>query len=503
MKNKAYILLVYLAILGVACQKEVTEISPVGVLSANLAFSSAQKIENSVIGVYNDLQDGNPNGVVVNPNAGASNFLSGRALIYVDLMGEDVFDKGSFFGGLPNFSQLANSGIATAIWTAGYASIADANRVSAGIAANASLLSGSKAKEFTAECLFIRAVSQFYLVNFFAQPYNFTADASHPGIPIMTESFSNNDPAANKPRATVAAVYNSIIADLNTALTDLPASYPTLYATKTRATKATAAALLARVYLYKGDYDNAKKVSLSIITGSYGSFALRPTPNGAFGPGNYQTSETIWSIPNNVNDNPNTNAALPQHYMPTGRGDLAVSSSFRNASTNPYFAADDKRRTTMLINGPAPNAAFFYTNKYPDVATRADWSPVFRYAEVLLTYAEATARVSATVDADAVDKLNMVRDRSRVSAPQYTVLSFASKDALIAAILGERRIELAFEGHRFWDLMRTKSPVANKYDADGISLLPVQVYGSNKNIFPIPQAEVDKSVGVLTQNPGY
>lgn len=490
MKKYSYCLFFTLALIFMSCEKDVTEIPPVGVLSSDLAFSSAQKIETTTLGIYNDLQ--------------SPDFLSGRALIYIDLLGEDIFDKGNFFGTLPIFNQLSSNNIPNLLWTAGYKAIADANRALAGISANAARLTPERAKELSAECLFVRSVSNFYLVNFFAQPYVFTADGSHPGIPLYTEAFYNNNPGANKPRATVAAVYAAMIADLTTALADLPAAYPAVYGTKTRATKAAAAALLARIHLYKGDYANAKAVTQSIIAGTYGNFSLRPTPNGAFGPGNYQTNETIWSIPNNLNDNPNTNNALPQHYFPNGgRGDLAVSSSFRSATGNPYFAIDDLRRTTMLFNGAAPNAAFFYTNKYPDVATRADWAPIFRYAEVLLTYAEAGARLSATIDLDAIAKLNQVRDRARVSAPQYTAASFLNKDNLIAAILGERRIELAFEGHRFWDLMRTKTAVTNKFDSDGITPVPSQAFGNQKSIFPIPQGEVDKSAGVLVQNPGY
>ena len=122
---------------------------------------------------------------------------------------------------------------------------------------------------------------------------------------------------------------------------------------------------------------------------------------------------------------------------------------------------------------------------------------------MLLTYAEAQARTATGIDADAIAKLNLVRDRARVSKPQYTVGSFTTKDELIAAVLGERHIELAFEGHRFWDLMRIKASVTNKYDSDGTSLLPTQPYGAKKNIFPIPQLEVDKSKGVLVQNEDY
>jgi hypothetical protein len=121
----------------------------------------------------------------------------------------------------------------------------------------------------------------------------------------------------------------------------------------------------------------------------------------------------------------------------------------------------------------------------------------------LLTYAEAQVRTTNTIDADAIAKLNLVRDRARVSKPTYTVASFINKDELLGAILGERHVELAFEGHRFWDLMRVKASVTNKFESDGTTLMPVQPFGALKNIFPIPQLEVDKSKKVLAQNDGY
>jgi hypothetical protein len=106
------------------------------------------------------------------------------------------------------------------------------------------------------------------------------------------------------------------------------------------------------------------------------------------------------------------------------------------------------------------------------------------------------------VDADALAKLNLVRDRSIVSAPSYVAGDFATKNDLINAILGERRIELAFEGHRIFDLHRLGLGVTHRLDGD-FSPLPDEAYGADKSIFPIPQNEVDESKGVLTQNPGY
>lgn len=485
-----------IAVIGSSCHKQVLEIEPQNLLSSDLAFSTPEKIESAVLAGYDGLQD--------------AEFLSGRLLVYVDVMGEDIFDRTNYFADLPRFNLLASSGIASNVWTAGYQAIARANRALAGIADNSSILTDTKAKELIAECKFVRAVANFYLVNFFGQSYGFTADASHPGIPLITQSFTSNDAAANQPRSSVDAIYTAVITDLTEALTDLPLEYTSYtndaYHNKTRGTKAAASSFLSRVYLYKGDYANAKKYSLDVINGNYGAFALNSTVEESYiaVSGEYITNETIWSIPNNVNDNPNTNNALPMHYYPDGRGDLAVSTSFLSTTTNPYFAMDDKRRGMVISGTTSPTAAYKFTSKYTDITGRADWAPIIRYAEILLTYAEAQARTAAGVDADAVAKLNLVRDRAKaITTLSYTVGSFANKDALIAAILGERRIELAFEGHRFWDLMRIKANVTNKYDGDGTTLLPTQTYGANKNVFPIPQIEIDKSVKVLVQNDGY
>ena len=492
-----YIFYIFLtiAVIGSSCHKQVLEIEPQNLLSSDLAFSTPEKIEAAVLGGYDGLQD--------------PEFLSGRLLVYVDLMGEDIFDRTNYFADLPRFNLLANSGIASNVWTAGYQAIARANRALAGIAANSSKLTAAKAKELIAECKFVRAVANFYLVNFFGQPYGFTADASHPGIPLITKGFTTNDPAANQPRSSVGAIYTAVITDLTEALADLPLEYTgytnDAYHDKTRGTKAAAASFLSRVFLYKGDYANAKKYSLDVINGNYGTFALNGTVDESYVSvsGEYITDETIWSIPNNVNDNPNTNNALPMHYYPSGRGDLAISPSFLSLTTNPYFALDDKRRGMIISGTNSATAAYKFTRKYTDITGRADWAPIIRYAEVLLTYAEAQARTATGVDADAVAKLNLVRDRAKGALPSYTVVGFANKDALIAAVLGERRIELAFEGHRYWDLMRVKASVTNKYDGDGTTLLPTQPYGAKKNIFPVPQLEIDKSQKILAQNDGY
>ena len=481
-----YTTLAFALSMGACKKKVVDDIQPIDRITKDLAFSTPERAEAAVVGAYDGLQ--------------SAEFLSGRALIYADLLADDVIDKNSFFGDFARYNMLSNNGIAANMWNAAYAAIGRANRAMAGVQASGNVVAAAKASQLIAECKFVRAIAHFYLVNFYAQGYNFTADASHAGIPIVTESYTSNDPAGNLPRSSVAQAYTQIIKDFTEALADLPLTYSSTSVTKSRATKAAAAALLSRVYLYKEDWANAKTMAGRVIGGEFGTFSLNAAPNGVFGPGKYTTAETIFSIPNSTNDNPNTNNALPQHYYETGRGDLTIAPGFFNAS-NTYFAADDKRRAMILANTQTANAGNFYTAKYPDVATRADWAPIIRYAEVLLNYAEATARLATGVDADAVTKLNLVRDRSRVAAPPYTVASFATKQDLINAILAERRIELAFEGHRYFDLKRTKTSFT-RIDSDKTTVITVQ-YGSNKFILPIPSSEIDKSQGILVQNPGY
>jgi hypothetical protein len=492
MKNNFLKFLFVSSLLIASCKKEDTyDIIPGETTTSGLQFSTPQGQEGAVIGAYN--------------NAQGAEFLSGRALVYVDLMGDDVFDRQGFFGDVPRFNALSNNGLASGFWATGYLTIGGANRAIKGITENPGVVTATKANQLIGEAKFLRAVSHFYLVNMFAQTYTFTSDASHIGVPVITTSFGSAT-GANTPRNTVKQVYDQILLDLNDALANLPNSYTGVYQTRTRATKAAAAAMLARVYLYMGDWARANTNASAVIAGTYGAYALRPTPNGAFGSAtNNQTNESIWSIPNSTQDNPNTNNALPQHYFPNGRADLPLSSNFLDIATNPFFAMDDLRRTNMIVPGVAATntTAFRFTNKYPQTTTRADWSPILRYAEVLLTSAEAKARLATGVDASAITHLNLVRDRARVSASQYSVTSFATKQDLINAVLGERRIELVAEGHRFWDLMRNKLPLVGKKDNDGIAVIPTLPANAPRAIWPIPQREIDASAGALVQNPTY
>ena len=105
-----------MAAIGSGCQKKVLNVEPQDLLSGDLAFSTPEKIEAAVVASYDGLQ--------------SRDFLAGRALIYVDLLAEDVFDRTTYFAELPRYNLLSNSGLAAGVWTAGYDAIARANRAS-------------------------------------------------------------------------------------------------------------------------------------------------------------------------------------------------------------------------------------------------------------------------------------------------------------------------------------------------------------------------------------
>lgn len=456
----------------------VLEQDPYTALTAADAFSSADRISKTATGMYDGLQN--------------AEFLGGRALIYGDTRSDDT-NASPYFSSIANpQSTLANDGYATNAWTGGYRTLYAANYFLQGIAANSGKTSATLEAQYIGEAKYIRALVNFHLVNLFAQPYNFTADASHLGIPIQLtapDAVQAFDASQNLSRSTVKQVYDQIEKDLLEALTGLPETYSTAFDRTGRATKDAARTLLSRMYLYKGDYTNAAKYSADVITGA--RHTLNASPITPFTATSFQTSESIFSVAMNTSDNPNTNNALGQHYGAARRADITVTPYARIDSTQ--FRSKDRRRTLLLTSGSTYPAAtaLVYTNKY--LNTSADYVPIHRYSEVLLNRAEALAQLATGVSTDAITLLNQVRSRSVPAIPAYpayTAASFASKQALIDAILFERRLELAFEGHRFYDLMRYKRN-STRFN-----------YGDQKAVFPIPLVDTQQNPN-LVQNPGY
>ena len=523
--NKKILAFSMVAALTLGCNK-VLDVTPYVSFSDATAFSTPQRVLLALNGVYDGAQSGFYVGNVVRGYPfGAANIEQG------DMRGEDMLNQAQFYQVTyeANYnSTTPNNGF---MWQTLYALINRASLTIEGIkgAATGGIIDQPTALQYEAECRFLRAMAHHELVINFARPY---ADGNGSKLGIMYRDFGiNGDATAAKAkeqvRETVAQNYDKILADLDFAENNLAVKIPASDGTPSnyRATKAAAIALKMRVKLHKGDWAGVITEGNKLVpaTAPYvspiGGWKLNAAADGAFT--NNLTDESIFSIKNDANDNGGNNGALA--YMlstPTlgGRGLVRISPISYNLQT---WKCDDKRRTLLLTQ----DGRSYYSTKYRDITNRTDAAPQIRYAEVLLTLAEAEARNAAAVSTRAVELLNAVRNRALAdpATQAYTVASFVDKKALIRAILDERRIEFLGEGKRWGDIHRlaldadfntggipAKMTFANatfaSYNCATNPVLtksiPAIPYNDFRFIWPIPLEETQQNAAIV-QNPGY
>lgn len=515
-----------LSLLFSSCDKEVTDLKPYDRITEISAFESPERVELAMAGVYDAAQSGfYLGGAVRGYPFGAASIEQG------DMRGEDMLNVATFYAITYGATYNASSANNQYMWETLYALINKANVVIEGVqgAAEKGVITAEKAKAYEGEARFLRALAHHELLIQFARPYKHSADASHAGVPYRTTAVNTParvDEAKEQGRNTVKESYDKLIEDLNFAEVNLPDTR-TGSLKITRATKGAAIALKTRVLLHKGDFAGVITEGNKIVgstapyTSTIGGYALAAKPDVPFA--SYaNNTESVFSIENSTTDNAGVNGGLPAMYgISPARGLVAISPIIYNAS---FWKADDLRRTLLTTN----NGRAYFSTKYRDAATNSDYAPLIRYSEVLLNMAEAVARTSATVDARAVSLLNAVRNRSVTNvADQYTIASFLTNDALIQAILNERRIEFLGEGRRWADIHRlAKDPVYNtggipakvaygnttfaswsaasgSVAASSLKIAAVP-YDDYRFIWPLPITEVNANpVLAAQQNPGY
>lgn len=524
MKKLILIPAVMLVLFITSCE-EIIDLKPYSSISDATAFSTPSLVALSVTGMYNGAQVGYYDGGFRGYPFGAAFVEQGEA------RGEDVVNNATFY----QLTYMATYDRTTAnninYWFDCYRLINRANIVIKGVndAVTKNIITAAQGNIYLGEAYFFRAITHLELMWHFARPYKYTADASHQGVPYREVAIDNLDAVdagTALGRNTVAECYQKILADLDFAEANLPLKGALSANAKiTRATKGAAIAYKTRVCLHMWDFARLKTEAAKILayTGS-NAYAITADPNTPFSSG-YSNSESVFSIENSAANNPGVNAALPQMF---GRRQLVNISPiiWRNSA----WLADDKRRSqasgAFVINAPTG----LVTNKYKDQTNSTDPSPVIRYAEVLLNLAEAycrTASMTGAPDATALNYLNQVRDRSLATpaTQSYTAASFANNQALLGAILNERRIELVCEGRRWPDIHRLQdcpyfpingipgklanasvaaalytlgTPYTGPY---GVAAIPGTDY---RFLWPIPQREVDINPTLAAQqNPGW
>jgi hypothetical protein len=450
-------LLAAAALLG-ACDQPL-EVDPDSQIPFEEALNSPDEVAAGVRGIYDAMQ--------------ADGGYNRNLLVFPDLYADNLAFTGTFDTDAEvseRAVQPSNSSL-DGIWGTAYEAINRANNVIASIP-NVAGISASEAAQYRGEAEFLRALNYHNLVRWFG------------GVPLVLQpnwAVGDNENTF-APRATQAQVYAQIEADLVSAAALLPTT-----STEFRATRGAARALLARVYLDQGKHAQARDAATAVI--SSGRYSLTNPFSNLWAVEN--SPESILSIQYSVNDF----NELAFWFFPSdfgGRRGFAPTADL--AAT--YRGEGDTQRYEATI-GFYRSGTRRYGRKYFRIATGEDNVIVLRLAEMYLVRAEANARLgapTATVLAD----INVVRARAGVAPLTAESIDDGDpdtsvQDELLAAVLEERRLEFAMEGHRFFDLRRILGP------AGAAEFLEIPEF---RLLFPIPQSERDANPN-LTQNPGY
>jgi hypothetical protein len=439
-------------------------LEPYANVSNDSYFETIGDFRAAVVGVYDQIS--------------IADYYGRSIHLMSDIMSEDVKQSGSAnrYQEFADFEGQVVTGhdYETELWAEGYEGV---NMLNMMIMAEPDLPSGVQAEytQIMGEAYALRGLIFFDMVKMYAQHYSFTADASHPGVPIVLEP----DITALPSRNTVGEVYQQAISDFNTGIGMMSQTRDGPY----MMTKEAAQALLSRVYLYMGDWSMAVSMADAVINSGKYSLVEGQAYIDQFATGG--TSEAIFEIQNTDTDNRGSDS-LGGMYRASGYGDYLPAKDLLDqidpADLRWQFFVEDPLLTGIY--------ASHRVNKWP-TRSNTDNIPVIRLSEVYLNRAEANARLGQ--DAAAQADLNMIRQRAGVADVT------ATGQALLDAIALERRIELGYEGHRIHDLMRNKMSI-HRVDVTGD--VADMAYPCNFCVLPIPQPETDTNPNMV-QNAGY
>lgn len=326
------------------------------------------------------------------------------------------------------------------------------------------------------EAKFLRALSYFKLVKVFGDvPVNLSASPSLTDVSIL-----KRQPAAN--------VYNVIIPDLVDAIAVLDAEIE-----DGRASKYAAQGMLGKVYMQMGNFSNAETELADVVNGAAAAgISLKENFDEIFGAANeVENSEIIFStqVSSSIVDEYSFGSDFWNWYVGDDpKADYPVDPDLVAAfdASDANGGGTDLRRAVTLH--PEGKTAIKFP-KEGGLGAEHDWIEL-RLADVLLLYAEAMNENGASAE-DVLDVLDPIRTRAGLAPLDHTVLN---TQALVRqAIADERRLELAFEGQRWFDLVRTGTAQSEMGET----------FDSKYYLFPIPVSEILATDGVITQNDGY
>ncbi len=476
--NRIYLTTVLLLLPAfAACDSgSILDLAPIDEASVDNFYKNPDDYVNAVNGVYASLRSAGTynRGIWLFAEMRGDNTRYGRPLP------EQEVDR---------FNVEPTSGFTASFWRDHYAGIARANAVLDRLE-KAEFGNPALRDRLAGEAKFLRALMYFNLVRAYGE------------IPLVLKEIKNIQEGYTYGRAPVAKVYEQIIADLKDAAAKLPASYGS--SDLGRATKGAAHGLLGAVYLTNKDYSNAKAALETVIQS--GQYQLWPTYADVFKPANAHQKESLFEVEYKAG-NIGQGSSYMFQYSPYPYSEPVGgvgSGEGLNVPTDEFIALyepGDLRKAVSMKESftttkgevvSIPYITKYHVTPFANGDTDANWI-VLRYADILLMYAEVLNEQGQT--AQALTVIDPIRTRAGLQP-----LRGLTQQQARAAIDRERRIELAFEGQRWWDIIRSGRAVEiMNTSGAGFTMEPYEV------LYPIPQAQIDviNDPAKLWQNPGY
>ena len=444
-------------LLMISCDDFVQVDVPSTQLSSPLVFENNSTATAALGAIYAQIRD---NGLLTgNPNGMQSKL--GEYTDELTFYGAGGQTDASFYNNIviPTNTDVKNW------WNTTYQQIYATNALLEGVQ-NSKSLTASQKERLRGEALFIRALLHFHLTNLFdAIPY------------VKTTDYTANTKIG---KIGITKVYENVEMDLLVSEALLDVEY--ISSERIRPNKATVQALLARLYLYSGRWNEAANSASAVLNNSF----LYEDD------GNLETvflkdnMANIWQLLPDT-DGRNTLEAETYVFLQGPPPVSALSMEFVNS-----FEVGDLRRTHWIKKVTNGSAVWYHAYKYKaynNSQGSLEYSIVFRIAELYLIRAEARAQQGELITAK--EDLNKIRNKAGLSNT-----SAVTKEQIISAIIKERKSELFTEGHRFFDLKRNQL-------LDEI-LTPIKPgWDTNDKLLPLPETELLLNPNLEPQNTGY
>lgn len=455
--SKLFLSVTLLVSLFTNCDNFVDVDLPNSQLTASTVYEEKATANAAMTQVYAKMRDA---GVLTGYSNGLSNLLGNYA--------DELTVNGSTLEGPVTFYNnvvLPSNANVKSLWNTSYEQIYGANAVLEGVS-NSINLADSNRNQLKGEALFARALIHFYLTNLYGDvPY------------VETTDYQLNKIVTKK---TSSVIYDKCIKDLQTAVTLLSSTY--LTSDRTRPNKFAARALLARIYLYARQWDEASNEASAVINNS----VLYPFETNISKIFLKTSTSTIWQFSANTAAG-NTLEAQTFTFTAGPPSMSSVSSTLINS-----FPVGDQRKT-LWINPVSNGITTWYSvSKYKNkgTGTSTEYSILLRLSEMYLIRAEARAQSGDLIGSK--EDLNKIRNTAGLqNTPAIT------QNEILQAVLKERQLEFFAEyGHRFFDLKRFNA-------LDNVLSITKPGWNTHEAFLPLPVSELILNKNINPQNNGY